>query len=102
MRTILQGIVTEATKHELEKAKAERTRLQAAIKSRTTKPYKVATFLPRPKEWVEAIMRNLAETKERNVAQAREQLRDLLGQIRLAPTADGYLEAVLTGDMKGF
>jgi hypothetical protein len=31
------------------------------------------------------------------MAQAKEEIRKLIGEIRLVPTADGYLEAVLTG-----
>lgn len=101
MKAIRQGIFTASTKDELEKAEGERSRLQATIRTRTAKADKVATFLPRAKERVEAIVRDLAGMNERNVAQAREQLRELLGQIRLAPTADGYLEAILTGRYQG-
>lgn len=48
MKAIRQGILT-TTKEELEKAEAERARLQAAIKAHTSKADKVATFLREPK-----------------------------------------------------
>ena len=38
---------------------------------------------------------------KKHVAQAREQIRELVGEIRLVPMADGYLEAVLTGRYEG-
>lgn len=42
----------------------------------------------------------LSPRRERR-AQAREQIRELVGEIRLVPTADGYLEAVLTWCYEG-
>jgi ribosomal protein L17 len=86
---------------ELEQAEAERANLLDGIKTRTTKANKVATLLPRAAERYQAVVNDLACLSKRHVAQAREQIRKLVGEIRLAPTADCYLEAVLTGRMKG-
>jgi hypothetical protein len=36
-----------------------------------------------------------------HVAQAREQIRTLVGEIRLVPTTDGYLGRCSRGAMKG-
>jgi hypothetical protein len=58
-------------------------------------------MLPRAAERYRELVNNLSALSVRNVAQAREQIRTLVGQIRLAPTADGYLEAVLTGRYEG-
>ena len=47
------------------------------------------------------MVNDLASLSTKHVAQAREQLRELVGEIRLVPKADGYLEAVLNGRFEG-
>jgi hypothetical protein len=42
------------------------------------------------------VVNDLGSLAKTHIAQAREQIRELVGEIQLAPTADGYLEAVLT------
>ncbi|MGH7182780.1 MAG: hypothetical protein ACREJN_12485, partial [Nitrospiraceae bacterium] len=101
LKAIRQGITTLSTKQELELAEAERTQLQAAITSRTTKADQVATLLPRATERYHALVNNLGGLSQRHMTQAREQIRELVGEIRLVPTKDGSLEAVLTGRYAG-
>lgn len=101
MAAIKAGILTASTKAELEKAEAERARLLSATKASASKADKIATLLPRAKERVEAFVQDIGAIGTKHVAQAREQLRDLLGEIRLVPTADGYLEAVLQARNEG-
>ena len=47
------------------------------------------------------MVNDLGRLSKQHVAQAREQIRELVGEIRLAPTAEGYLEAVLAGRYEG-
>jgi site-specific DNA recombinase len=101
MTAIKAGILTASTKLELEKAEAERTRLLETIKTQATKADKIATLLPRAAERYRAVVNDLNRLSKTHVAQAREQIRELVGEIRLVPTTDGYLEAVMTGRYKG-
>jgi hypothetical protein len=59
------------------------------------------TLLPRARERYVALVRDLGNLSKRHVAQAREQVRELVGEIRLVPTPEGYLEAVMTGTYAG-
>jgi site-specific DNA recombinase len=99
MVAIKQGILTSSTKHELEKLEAEQTRLQQAITSTTNKVDKVVTLLPRAQERYREIIERLGSV--RSADEAREQIRTLLGEIKLIATADGYLEAELVGRYEG-
>jgi hypothetical protein len=102
MTAIKAGILTASTKLELEKAEADRATLQQAIQASTANTNKVATLLPRPKERFGAVVRDLGRTLgKKPVAQARDQVRNLVGEIRLVPMTDGYLEAVFTGGYEG-
>ncbi|MGH9695854.1 MAG: hypothetical protein ACRD5Z_17005, partial [Bryobacteraceae bacterium] len=56
-------------------------------------------LLPRASERYRALVNNLEGLSQRHVAQAREQVCELVGEIRLVPTKDGSLEAVLTGPL---
>ena len=51
--------------------------------------------------WLGVVVNDLGSLAKAHMAQAREQIRELVGEIRLTPTADGYLEAVLTGRYEG-
>src|SRR5512147_1312325 len=43
------------------------------------------------------VVNDLGRFSKTHVAQAREQIRKLVGEIRLVPMAERYLDAVLTG-----
>ena len=101
MEAIKAGIFTVSTKAELERAEVERTRLQEAIKGTTAKADKVVTLLPGVRERYEVLVRDLGGLSRRNVAQAREYVKELVGEIRLVPTADRYLVAEMTGRYAG-
>ena len=53
------------------------------------------------RRWLGVVVNNLGSLAKAHMAQAREQIRELVGEIRLAPTADGYLKAVLTARYEG-
>jgi len=101
MKAIKAGIFTQTTKAELEKAEAERTRLQGLITAQKTaaKTDKVVPLLPRAMERYEAAIKRVVTLKK--TSEAREQLRTLLGEIKLTPSPEGHLEAVLIGHYKG-
>ncbi|MDA2911731.1 recombinase family protein [Nitrospiraceae bacterium AH_259_D15_M11_P09] len=102
MVAIKAGVLTPTTKEELEKAEAERAGLLEMVKADNRGLGKVTTFLPRAAERYRALVANLANLPERQIATARQQIRDLLGGgIKLVPTTDGYLEAELVGDYAG-
>ena len=101
MQAIKEGILTATTKAELEKAEAERTCLQETLQADMRGLDKVAAFLPRAAERYRALVTNLAQVTLPRVAEARQQIRELVGEIKLVPTAEGYLEAELTGRYQG-
>lgn len=47
------------------------------------------------------VVNDLGRLSKTQVAQAREQIRKLVGEIRLVPMAEGHLEAVLTRRYEG-
>lgn len=102
MTAIKQGGLTVSTKAELEKVEAEKGRLDAHIKGSMEKVGKVATMLPRAQERYQAFLKNLGTTvPKQHIVQGREQIRAPVGEIKLVPTTDGYLEAELVGDYVG-
>jgi hypothetical protein len=101
MNVIKAGIFTSHTKIELERAEAEHARLAEGINAVAAKADKVVTLLPRVRERYEALVQDLGSLSKRHMAQAREQIRELVGNIRLVQTAEGYLEAEMTGRYAG-
>jgi site-specific DNA recombinase len=99
MTAIKAGILTATTKAELEKVEAERARLQQKISSKRTQTDKILTILPRAVERYRAVVERLGNIS--NATEAREQIRTLLGEIKLMKTPDGRLEAELTGRYDG-
>ena len=98
MAAIKAGILTSTTKSELEKAEAERTRLQRTI---AETPNTVVVMLPRAKERYQAVIEGIGTLPAKHLPQAREQLRALVGDIWLKPTLEGHLVATLTGRYDG-
>ncbi len=47
------------------------------------------------------MVENLGNMSEQHCAQAREQIRGLIGEIKLVSTTEGYLEAELVGNHAG-
>jgi len=101
MTAIKAGILTATTKAELEKAESERTRLQQSVETATARADKVVTMLPRAKERYRDLIEGIGALSATHLPQAREQIRALVGEIRLTPTKAGYLEATLTGHYEG-
>ena len=95
MKAIKAGIFTPTTKAELEKAEAERDRLQQPQEE------KVVAVLPRAKERYRALIDGIGGLSAKHLPQAREQVRALVGEIWLKPTKEGHLEATLTGRYEG-
>lgn len=95
-KAIRAGILTPTTKSELEKAETERTRLQHAKEDHADTVLRV---LPGAKERYQRLVEGIGSLK--NISQAREQLRVLVGEIWLKPTEEGYLTATLTGRYDG-
>ena len=102
LRAIKAGIWTATTKSELEILETQKARLLSRQPTRPALPA-VAVLLPRLEEQFRAAVENLAKLQEGRIAEARRGLRLLLGgqPITLHPTADGGLEAELTGDYAG-
>ena len=102
LKAIKAGIWTGTTKSELEILEAEKARLLAQQPTRSAPPA-VEVLLPRLEEQFRAAVENLAQLHEGRIAEARQGLRLLLGgqPITLHPTADGGLEAEMTGDYAG-
>jgi hypothetical protein len=102
LKAIKAGIWTSTTKSELEILEAEKARLFAQQPTRSAPPA-VEVLLPRLEEQFRVAVENLAKLQEGRIAEARRGLQLLLGgqPITLHPTADGGLEAELTGDYAG-
>jgi site-specific DNA recombinase len=101
MTAIKAGILTASTKMELQKAELERDRLQQTVTTATAQADKVVTMLPRAKERYWELIEGIGTLSAKHLPQAREQVRTLVGEIRLTPTKAGYLEATLTGRYAG-
>lgn len=97
-KAIKAGILTPTTKSELEKAEAERARLQRASEETSDA---IITMLPRAKERYQALIGKIGELSLKHLPQAREQVRALVGEIWLKPSSEGHLEATLTGRYDG-
>jgi site-specific DNA recombinase len=98
MAAIKAGILTPTTKVELEKAEAERARLLMASEERVDT---IVTMLPRAKERYQEAIEGIGALSSKHLPQAREKIRTLVGEIWLAPTKEGHLEATLTGLYEG-
>lgn len=101
MDAIKHGILTPTTKAELQKAEAERDRLEAEIKAHTSKSDTLSLLLPNLKERFEKVVYNLANLRHHHVDKARAILKTLLGpEILLHPSSDGE-ERFLTAEVSG-
>ena len=83
------------TKEALLKAEAEHERAKMALQSSTREIEVVETVLPRARERYKAMVAGLGKALYTDVAQARQCLKGLMGQIRLKPNSNGYLSAEL-------
>ena len=103
MQAIKAGILTATTKAEVEKLEVERQRLLRSVEGDDVKRLnKITVFLPNAEARYRQLVMNFERLNQRNIAQARQELSTLLGgEIRLMPTADGVLEAHLTGHYEG-
>ncbi len=101
MKAIKDGIVTRTTKAELERAEAEQVRLQERLQAGSKAEAKVLTVLPQAEERYQKLVENLGRLPARNVDEARQQIKDLVGEIKLVPTTGGYLEAEMAGRYAG-
>ena len=102
---IKQGLLTPSTKAELQRAEAERDRLQRLLNVHTAKANSVAHVIPNLKDRFRSLVENLATDAHQQVDKARAALKGLLGQtIVLHPCADGderFLTAELSGNYAG-
>ncbi len=98
MTAIKEGIRTPTTKLELEKAECERARLQETLQRNSKNMGKLLHFLPNAAERYRKLVENLGNLPERHIAEARQQIKELVaGEIKLIPTAEGYLDAEMRG-----
>ena len=102
MAAIKAGVVTTTTKAELERCERRQAALQATLESQAAASCDVSDFLPRALDRYAGLVANLETAVQYDVPRARTQIQALLGsEIRLSPTAEGHLEAEMTGDYAG-
>jgi DNA invertase Pin-like site-specific DNA recombinase len=101
LAAIKQGIYTMSTKLELEALEAKHDQLQSRLRQGMQRGDQVIALLPRAKERYEAVVSRLNTASPRHIDAMREQIRELVGDIRLLPTAEGYLEAEMRGRYEG-
>jgi site-specific DNA recombinase len=101
LAAIKAGIFTTATKAELERGEAERSRLTALVNTTEDVTYKLAASLPDAAARYKALVADLGATLARDVAVARQALKMLVGEVKLNPRPEGYLEAELQHSHEG-
>ena len=102
MAAIRAGIITPATKNELERLEAEKVKAQEAMQSSVDMAEIITSYLPQAAERYQAMVADLKNVLQEDVAQARECLKTLLGPIKLSPTMDGKgLQAELRHSTEG-
>ena len=102
MKAINEGIITPTTKEALQRAEAEHERAKSELQASTQATEVITTFLPHAADHYRAMIKNLGRELYTDVAQARTYMKELLGQIRLLPSATGdYLEAELRHSTEG-
>jgi hypothetical protein len=102
MKAIQAGIITPTTKDALQKAEAEHERAKQELQANTQATNAITTILPNMAGRYREMVCSLGQTLYADVGQARECLKALMGQIRLLPTPNGYLEAELRHNTEGF
>ncbi len=86
----------------LDKAQAEKAKLETSLVPQTGLLGNINSFLPQAKARYKALIDDLAYTLSRNVPQAREYLKTLVGSsIKLIPQAEGFLMAELQQSAEG-
>ena len=99
---IKAGIFTPTTKAALEKAEAERTRLERAAVGPAPGLENIEEMLPRAVDTYRDLIENFEDVVMSRVSEARNQIKALVGrEIPLHPTEAGGLEAVIQGDYAG-
>ncbi len=102
MKAINAGIITATTKEALQRAEAEQEQARQALAASNHTAHAITTALPNAAQRYRAMVRSLGQTLYADVNRARECLKALLGQIKLLPAANGYLEAELRHNAEGF
>lgn len=100
VEAIKDGAYSAALKADLAASEEEAERLRSLLQVDTRQIDKVADFLPRAVDKYRALVRNLPAALGRDVARARAQLRQLIGQVRLVPE-HGHLVAEIKGNYAG-
>jgi len=93
--------VTASTKDTLEWLDAEIPRIRAKVANRDQQREKSLSFLPRAKERFAEEVQQLANPSQRQIEPMREKIQSLVGEIRLHPTRQGYLEAEMPRRYEG-
>ncbi len=101
MAAIKAGIITPSTKVELERAEADRKHFGQLLTTEAPTVENLANYLPKAKSRYQTLLVSLRETLMRDIAEARECLKTLLGVIKLIPQADGHLAAELQQSFEG-
>ena len=103
MNAIKAGILTETTEKGLREAEKRRGQIQALLDEESDDNTKLKSFLPRARERFQELVRNLENFEPSRLEPIRNQIKTLVGgEIKLFPTAQGYLEAEVSGDYAGF
>lgn len=99
MSALRQGIVTPSTKKELVAAEAAVSDAKRRVDE--VNDWAPAKILPRAREAWKKMAADLASLDTQSIPEAREFLRNLLGEIVLRPDSEGYLVAELAPTLPG-
>ncbi|MCC5809912.1 MAG: recombinase zinc beta ribbon domain-containing protein [Ectothiorhodospiraceae bacterium] len=95
MAAIRQGIITPSTKAELERCEARVTEAQEVLQA--MEAFEPTQVLPRAREIYRRLVQQLEDIED--VAEAREALRELLGEVRLMPADKCLIAEIKTGGL---
>lgn len=95
MQAISAGIITPSTKEALQRAEADRDKAKQALEADAKAIQPTPDLVPNALGRYRAMTANLARFLSTDVAQARECLKGIMGQIRLLPNETGGLQVEL-------
>ena len=103
LNAIKKGHLTESTGAELRRLEAKKKEFESLLHEKNGGFLNGDQFIPAARACFHNLVKNLENIEAAGLSPIREQIKTLVGgQIILHPTAQGHLEAELTGDYAGF
>ena len=102
VEAVMGGGINQAIKAALDKAEAEKAKLEAAVKVETVLIDDMTAFLPNAADRYKQMVGRLQETLQKDTEAAHQHLKTLIGTVKLHPNVSGeYLEAEVQYSVEG-